>query len=60
MAFNKGPQEPVPEAEIDVWSCTNEECPGWMRDNFSFNDKPDCPLCKSQMEKEKRLLPIID
>ncbi len=60
LAFNKGPQEPIPEAETDVWSCTNDSCSGWMRDKFSFEEEPTCPLCQSKMEKETRVLPVID
>ncbi|TCP26621.1 cold-inducible protein YdjO [Scopulibacillus darangshiensis] len=60
MAFNKGPQEPVPEAETNVWSCTSESCSGWMRDDFSFEDHPKCPLCQAEMVKEVRVLPVLD
>lgn len=60
MAFNKGPQEPIPEVETSVWSCTSESCPGWMRDRFSFEEEPKCPLCQSSMVKETRTLPVIE
>lgn len=60
MAFQgKNSREPVPEVETSVWSCTNDDCSGWMRDNFSFEDEPTCPICKSTMEKETRVLPEI-
>ncbi|GGL42600.1 cold-shock protein [Sporolactobacillus putidus] len=60
MGFNRGPQEPVPEAETAVWTCTSETCSGWMRDAFSFDSHPKCPLCHSEMKKEMRMLPVID
>jgi hypothetical protein len=53
-------EEPVPEAATEVWSCTNEECNGWMRDNFTLaSGDPICPLCQSAMIKEERILPIL-
>jgi len=53
-------EEPVPEAATEVWSCTNEACNGWMRDNFTLSDgDPICPLCHSAMIREERVLPIL-
>lgn len=59
MAFSRGPKEPLPEVETNIWSCTNEECQGWMRESFSFKEEPSCPLCESGMEKEVRMLPEL-
>ncbi|GIN56608.1 cold-shock protein [Lederbergia ruris] len=59
MAYRRGPKEPIPEKETVVWSCTNEECSCWMRDAFSNDEKTICPICKSVMEKEIRVLPVI-
>jgi len=59
MGFSRGPKEPVPEVDTDVWSCTNEDCQGWMRDSYSFEEIPKCPLCQSEMEKEVRVLPEL-
>lgn len=60
MAFHgKNPREPVPEVETTVWACTNEDCAGWMRDDFSFEEEPTCPMCHSEMQKETRVLPEI-
>lgn len=52
--------EEIEEAETDVWSCTSEDCNGWMRHNFSFTDIPNCPLCNNGMEKEARVLPVVE
>lgn len=59
MAFSRGPKEPIPEVETNVWSCTSEECQGWMREAFSFQVEPSCPLCDGNMELEVRVLPEI-
>lgn len=59
MAFSRGPKEPLPEVETNIWACTNEECQGWMRESFSFDAEPACPLCSSEMEKEVRMLPEL-
>lgn len=60
MGFSRGRREPLPEVETTVWACTNEECNGWMRDTFSFDEVPSCPLCESKMNKEVRVLPKLD
>ncbi len=60
MAFNKNRREPVPEVETSIWACTNEDCTGFMRDAYSFNAEPKCPLCQSEMVKETRSLPVLD
>jgi predicted Zn-ribbon and HTH transcriptional regulator len=60
LAFNKNRREPVPEVETSIWACTNETCSGFMRDAYSFNEEPKCPLCQSDMVKETRLLPVLD
>lgn len=59
MSFARGPKEPVPEVETNVWSCTSEECQGWMRESYSFEKIPKCPLCESEMEQEVRVLPEL-
>jgi hypothetical protein len=30
-----------------------------MRDNFTFEREPDCPLCHSPMEPGERMLPRL-
>ncbi len=60
MSFARGPKEPVPEVDTNVWSCTGEECQGWMRESFSFEKEPECPLCKAKMELEVRMLPGLE
>lgn len=57
MSFSRGPKEPVQEVETNVWSCMSEDCQGWMRESFSFEEEPTCPLCNSSMEKEIRVIP---
>ncbi len=60
MSFSRGPKEPIPEIETNVWSCTNEECQIWMRESFSFVEEPTCPICQSEMTKETRKLPKLE
>ncbi|MRH41929.1 cold-shock protein [Aquibacillus halophilus] len=60
MAYYNNKREPVPEVETVVWSCTSESCAGWMRESFSFEEEPKCPLCKSEMVKETRTIAKID
>ncbi|WP_377889161.1 cold-shock protein [Alkalihalobacillus sp. R86527] len=57
--FSKQQQEPIPEVDTDVWSCSSGDCSGWMRANYSFSDTPSCPLCGGEMASEIRNLPEI-
>jgi hypothetical protein len=55
----KRPLDDVPQEMTAIWSCTNEECNGWMRDNFVFSIQPTCPQCQSAMEKGERKLYVV-
>lgn len=59
MSFSRGRKEPLPEVETNIWSCTSEDCQGWMRESFSFNETPKCPLCQSDMKEEVKMLPKL-
>ncbi|MGG1517724.1 cold-shock protein [Paenibacillus oryzisoli] len=59
MYFSKKSLEPVPEEETSIWSCSTETCACWMRDNFSFDESPVCPICHSAMVKESKMLPTL-
>ncbi|WP_310551313.1 cold-shock protein [Paenibacillus glufosinatiresistens] len=49
----------LPEEMTAIWSCTNEECNGWMRDNFVFSIQPVCGQCQALMEKSEKMLPVV-
>ncbi|WP_181438691.1 cold-shock protein [Paenibacillus sambharensis] len=59
MYYSRKKVEEVPEELTEVWSCTNDGCNGWMRDNFAFAVEPTCQLCQSPMTKEARMLPQL-
>ncbi|UUZ86192.1 cold-shock protein [Paenibacillus sp. P26] len=59
MYFRKPSLEDLPHESTKIWSCSKEGCKGWMRDNFAFESKPDCPICHSPMESSLKLLPIL-
>lgn len=59
MYFSKKAAIPVEEEQTDIWSCSSEDCTGWMRDNFSFENSPSCPFCHSDMVKDTRMLPVL-
>lgn len=60
MAFSRKPEEPKPEVETNVWTCTSDSCQGWMRESFAFASEPDCPLCQAEMMQEVKLLPKLE
>ncbi|WP_163538857.1 cold-shock protein [Gracilibacillus sp. YIM 98692] len=59
MAYFNNKKEPVEDVETKVWACVSEDCQGWMREDYSFEKTPSCPLCKSNMEREVRVLPEL-
>jgi hypothetical protein len=59
LNFSRRTNEPIPEELTVVWTCLQDGCNGWMRDKFSFDTIPLCPLCKSAMEKNTKMLPVV-
>lgn len=59
MYFSKRGTEPLPQDETAVWTCSKEECSCWMRDDFSFEEQPACPICASSMVRDTRMLPVL-
>ncbi|QMV42701.1 cold-shock protein [Cohnella cholangitidis] len=55
----KKPPEDVPSELTAIWSCSDENCKGWMRDNFAFSMAPVCPLCQSPMVRSERMLAAV-
>lgn len=44
--------------DIEVYSCSSNECNGWMRKDFATADLL-CPICGNETIKEVRELPEI-
>lgn len=59
MYSRKKSFEDIPEELTAIWSCTNEGCNGWMRDNFAFEAVPTCRQCESPMERGTKMLPLL-
>ncbi|WJH32522.1 cold-shock protein [Paenibacillus sp. CC-CFT747] len=58
--YNKRiPLEDLPHEETKVWTCRDETCKGWIRDNFAFEHVPSCPLCHSAMVSSVKRLPSV-
>lgn len=51
--------EDLPEELTSIWSCPNEQCNGWMRDNFAFAVQPRCVQCQTLMVKEEKMLSVL-
>jgi len=52
----KRPQDELPEEMTPIWSCSDENCKGWMRDNFVLSATPVCSLCQSEMVRGEKML----
>ncbi|WP_183603439.1 cold-inducible protein YdjO-related protein [Paenibacillus phyllosphaerae] len=48
-----------PLYETDVWECSDIKCGCWMRKSMAFVTEPRCPLCKSEMVGNMRMLPKV-
>ncbi|GIO63077.1 cold-shock protein [Paenibacillus cellulositrophicus] len=59
MYFGKKVVEEIPEADTLIWSCVNDGCNGWMRDNFAFETEPVCVQCNSPMVSSMKVLPLV-
>ncbi|WP_028548563.1 cold-shock protein [Paenibacillus sp. UNC451MF] len=59
MYYRKKMMEDFPQEQTKIWSCSKEDCKGWMRDNFTFAYTPTCRICHSPMVSSLKLLPIV-
>ncbi|MEK8132494.1 cold-shock protein [Paenibacillus filicis] len=59
MYFSKKSSEPTPQEETAIWTCSQAGCSCWMRDSFSFEQDPLCPICSSAMVQGSKLLPVL-
>ncbi|TCZ76347.1 cold-shock protein [Paenibacillus albiflavus] len=59
MYFSKKNMEPIQEETTSVWICSEDTCSCWMRENFSFEESPACPICSSVMVKNTKMLPSL-
>lgn len=59
MYNRKKMEEEVPCVNTAIWSCVDEGCNGWMRDNFAFEHAPICRICQSPMKKSEKMLPEL-
>ncbi|MBD0382126.1 cold-shock protein [Paenibacillus sedimenti] len=60
MYSRKKSLEEMPLENVTIWSCEQEGCKGWMRDNFAFEYVPTCHLCQSAMVRSTKLLPVVN
>ncbi|WP_333485676.1 cold-inducible protein YdjO-related protein [Paenibacillus sp. SYP-B4298] len=42
-----------------MWTCSSDNCSCWMRNDFSFESQPLCPICQSEMNEGTKLLPVL-
>ncbi|WP_296976176.1 cold-inducible protein YdjO-related protein [Thermobacillus sp. ZCTH02-B1] len=54
-----GREHAQPLYPTEVWECTNEDCPCWMRKGLTFEEQPKCPMCGSEMMPGERMLPRV-
>jgi hypothetical protein len=60
LMYSRKPQAvEIPEEMTEVWTCSNEGCNCWMRNNFAFEAEPDCPSCRVPMVRGTKMLPQL-
>ncbi|MFE5322058.1 cold-shock protein [Paenibacillus sp. NPDC056579] len=59
MYFRKKSLEDIPHENTAIWSCMEESCMCWMRDNFAFDYVPTCWKCQSPMVSSMKMLPLL-
>lgn len=60
MSYFRKNQEEIKEEETKIWSCTDDECKCWVRDNFKSEETPLCPICESEMESSTKVLQVVN
>ncbi|MNR25097.1 hypothetical protein D3C85_1422260 [compost metagenome] len=52
-------EQQKPEVEqIEIWKCKGTECKAWVRKEFVTEALPTCPLCKTQMVRSYKHVPV--
>ncbi|NEW06713.1 hypothetical protein GK047_11875 [Paenibacillus sp. SYP-B3998] len=59
MYFRRKLIEDFPQVDTAIWSCMKEDCKGWIRDNFAFENVPTCHQCLSPMISSVKMLPLL-
>ncbi|MFD2670925.1 cold-shock protein [Marinicrinis sediminis] len=59
MYVRKKFAEEIVEEDTQIWSCPEEGCNEWMRDNFSFEAAPTCSQCHTPLVKSVKKLPVL-
>lgn len=59
MYYSRKKIEDIPQELTVIWSCTQEDCNGWIRDDFAFAKVPTCYQCGSPMKRSERELPVL-
>jgi hypothetical protein len=59
MYFRRKSLEDLPQENTKIWACEDEDCKGWIRDNFAFENVPTCHQCLSPMISSMKMLPLI-
>ncbi|PAK47428.1 cold-shock protein [Paenibacillus sp. 7541] len=59
MYYSRKRLEDIPQEATAIWSCIQEDCNGWIRDNFAFAEVPTCHQCQSPMKRSMSELPVL-
>ena len=54
--YGKRNQEPLAQEQTEVWECTVEDCKGWMRKDFSYDNHQNALCVEITWKLENDLL----
>ncbi|MDT9724005.1 hypothetical protein DUZ99_03195 [Xylanibacillus composti] len=44
---------------LPIWRCKSPACKAWMREEFTAEAYPECPICKGDMIRGIKHLPKL-
>lgn len=58
MATSASEQQTQELQQIEIWKCKQADCKAWVRKEFVTEEQPACPLCKTQMVRSYKHVPV--
>ncbi|WP_051620257.1 cold-inducible protein YdjO-related protein [Paenibacillus sp. UNC451MF] len=45
--------------QVEIWKCKEATCKAWIRKEFVTEAQPSCPLCKGDMVRSYKHVPVV-
>ena len=57
IRFNHRKKAEETMVDAQVWCCSSSDCRIWMRQEFTLDPNPSCPVCGAEMHLANRRVP---